>query len=102
MPVTLPQWQEFLRGYSHDYLRVATDEELAYLSEAQRENKWLGYAPASEDAVGAAEQALPLWEANTPYWIAPVILRVDPIFRPIITPDRYRTIVTTQRHRVIR
>lgn len=48
------------------------------------------------DAAGAViEQALPLWESDSPYRIAPVILRVDPAFRPVITPDRYRTIVTS-------
>jgi len=58
MPVALPEWREFLQSYSDDYLRVATDEELARLDEVQRENQWLGYEPASEDAVRAAEERL--------------------------------------------
>jgi hypothetical protein len=58
VPVTLPEWQEFLRSYSADYLRVATAAELARLDEAQREDQWLGYAPASEEAVRAAEERL--------------------------------------------
>jgi hypothetical protein len=44
-------------------------------------------------------RALPLWRSDSFYRIAPVILRVDPVFRPVITPDRYRTIVTTPRSR---
>jgi hypothetical protein len=58
VPVTLPEWREFLRSYSDDYVRVATDEELAWLDEAQRERRWLGYGPATEDAVRAAEERL--------------------------------------------
>jgi hypothetical protein len=58
VPVILPEWREFLRSYSHDYLRLATDEELARLDEAQRDSRWLGYEPASEDSVRAAEERL--------------------------------------------
>jgi hypothetical protein len=58
VPVTLPQWRDFLRSYSDDYLRVATDEETALFDEVQREKRWLGYAPASEDAVRATEERL--------------------------------------------
>jgi hypothetical protein len=55
-------------------------------------------AAGDNDAAWAViQQALPLWESDSPYRIAPVILRVDPAFRPVITPDRYRTIVTTPR-----
>jgi hypothetical protein len=57
-PATVPEWQDFLRSYSDDYLRVSTEEYLAYLEDAQRENRWLGYEPASEDAVRAAEERL--------------------------------------------
>jgi hypothetical protein len=57
-PVTVPEWQDFLHSYSDDYLRVSTEENLAYLEDAQRENRWLGYEPASEDAVRAAEEQL--------------------------------------------
>jgi hypothetical protein len=39
------------------------------------------------------QRALPLWEPCSGFRIAPVILRVDPAFRPVITRDRYRTIV---------
>ncbi|MCA1192384.1 SMI1/KNR4 family protein [Saccharopolyspora sp. 6V] len=58
VPVTLPEWQQFLRGYSDDYLRMATDEEAARLDDVQRENRWLGYEPASEEALRGAEKRL--------------------------------------------
>jgi len=56
--VTLPEWREFLSSYSDDYLRMATDEELACLDDVQRANRWLGYQPAGEEAVGVAEERL--------------------------------------------
>ncbi|WP_258348132.1 SMI1/KNR4 family protein [Saccharopolyspora gregorii] len=58
VPVTLLEWQQFLRGYSDDYLRMATDEEAARLDDVQRENRWLGYEPASEEALRGAEKRL--------------------------------------------
>jgi len=57
-PVAVPEWRDFLRGYSEDYLRVASEEELALLEVAQRKNRWLGDGPASEDTVRAAEARL--------------------------------------------
>jgi SMI1-KNR4 cell-wall len=58
VPVTLPEWREFLRSYSADYLRVATEAQLAELDEVQRGNRWLGYEPASEESVRVAEERL--------------------------------------------
>lgn len=55
-----------------------------------------------DTAWGVVQQALPLWETDSPYRIAPVILRIDPAFRSIITPDRYRAIVTIPRESVAR
>jgi hypothetical protein len=43
---------------SASYLRVATEDELAGVDEVQRENRWLGYEPAGEEAVRAAEERL--------------------------------------------
>lgn len=56
-------------------------------------------AGSNDEAWEVIREALPEWEPDSPYRIAPVILRVDPEFRPVITPDRYRTIVTTHRDR---
>jgi SMI1-KNR4 cell-wall len=58
VPVTLSEWREYLRSYSADYLRVATEEELARFDDVQRENRWLGYEPADEEAVRAAEERI--------------------------------------------
>jgi hypothetical protein len=53
-------------------------------------------AAGDHDAAWAViEPALPLWEPDSPYRIAPVVLRVDPAFRPVVTPERCRTIVGT-------
>jgi hypothetical protein len=52
------EWRDFLRGYSDDFVRVATEEQLARLDETQRRTRWLGYAPAREKAVTAAEERL--------------------------------------------
>ncbi|MGF7235069.1 MAG: SMI1/KNR4 family protein [Frankia sp.] len=57
-PVTVPEWRSFLRSYSADYLRVATEREVAELDDVQREKQWLGYEPATEEAVRAAEERL--------------------------------------------
>ncbi len=57
-PASTPEWAEFLRGYSADYLRLADETDLAGLDEAQRDNRWLGRAPASPSAVVAAEDRL--------------------------------------------
>ncbi|MEU5849481.1 SMI1/KNR4 family protein [Saccharopolyspora shandongensis] len=64
-PSTVPEWREFLRDYSTEflassYLREAEEDGRAkwLLSEAQREARWLGYEPAGEEAVYAAEARL--------------------------------------------
>jgi hypothetical protein len=43
------------------------------------------------------EAALPGWRSDSPHRIAPVILLTDPELRPLITPERARTIATTPR-----
>lgn len=58
IPETLPEWREFLRGYSDDFLRVAGEEDLEGLDDSHRENRWLGYEPATEEEVRAAEERL--------------------------------------------
>lgn len=64
-PSTVTEWRKFLSDYSlnflnSDYLRTAELDGRAQhmLSESQREAGWLGYAPASEDAIVAAEERL--------------------------------------------
>jgi hypothetical protein len=65
-PLTVAEWREFLRGYSSEFLgsaflrRADLDERRGspLVSETQRETGWLGYEPASEAAVVAAEQRL--------------------------------------------
>jgi hypothetical protein len=57
-PVTVSEWREFLRGYSDDYLRVATEQQLGRLDDVQRENRWLGHEPADEEAIRAAEKRI--------------------------------------------
>ncbi|MET8949953.1 SMI1/KNR4 family protein [Streptomyces sp. NPDC004393] len=64
-PSTVTEWREFLSDYSSKFLnsnclREAESEGRAQylLSEAQREAGWLGYEPASEEAVLAAEERL--------------------------------------------
>jgi hypothetical protein len=64
-PLTVTEWREYLRGYSaefldSDYLRKLEahgDAEFA-VSPAQREAGWLGYEPASEEALAEAEHRL--------------------------------------------
>ncbi|MEV5721413.1 SMI1/KNR4 family protein [Amycolatopsis mediterranei] len=57
-PVTLHDWQEFLRSYSEDFLRVHSEAELADFTSTQLAARWLGYAPATEEEVSALEQRL--------------------------------------------
>ncbi|UIX35145.1 SMI1/KNR4 family protein [Streptomyces sp. GQFP] len=64
-PVTVAEWRRFLSDYSSTFLnsgllREAESDGRAQflLSEAQREAGWLGYGPASEEAVLAAERRL--------------------------------------------
>ncbi|OON75931.1 SMI1/KNR4 family protein [Streptomyces tsukubensis] len=60
-PLTVPEWRQFLSDYSAKFLasdlfREADAEGRSFLSEAQREARWLGYEPAAEAAVLAAEE----------------------------------------------
>lgn len=62
-PLTVPEWREFLRGYSSEflsseYLRELTKEGREDVDTVQRQTQWLGYEPASEDAILAAEERL--------------------------------------------
>lgn len=58
VPETPSEWRELLRGYSADYLRVATEAELARFDHVQRESRWLGYGPAARSAPTRADQPL--------------------------------------------
>jgi hypothetical protein len=64
-PLTVAEWREFLGSYSSEFLnsrflREAEAEGRAQwmVSEVQRQTGWLGYEPASEEAVRAAEERL--------------------------------------------
>ncbi|MGW8528097.1 SMI1/KNR4 family protein [Nocardiopsis sp. NPDC055824] len=64
-PRTAARWRAFLNEHSSEfldsaYLRTAEAEDRAewMVSPAQRENRWLGYEPAAEEAVLAAEERL--------------------------------------------
>ncbi|MEV0696733.1 SMI1/KNR4 family protein [Saccharopolyspora sp. NPDC050389] len=64
-PSTVAEWCEFLQDHSSEFLassflREAEEDGRAkwMLSEAQREAGWLGYEPAGEEAVLAAEARL--------------------------------------------
>lgn len=58
VPVTPAEWRDFLSSYSDDYLRLADEKEVADLDKVQRESRWLGYEPASVDAIHATEERL--------------------------------------------
>jgi hypothetical protein len=57
-PVTLPDWQKFLRSYSEDFLRVNSEAELTGFTSTQLADRWLGYAPAAEEEAKTLEQRL--------------------------------------------
>lgn len=64
-PLIVAEWREYLRGYSaeflnSDFLRTAEADGRAQwlVSPAQREAGWLGYEPASEQAVAETEDRL--------------------------------------------
>lgn len=62
-PLTVPEWREFLRDYSSEYLRSEylrelTEEGGKVVDPVQCQTQWLGYEPASEDAILAAEERL--------------------------------------------
>ncbi|MBO0879098.1 MAG: SMI1/KNR4 family protein [Mycobacterium sp.] len=63
-PITVAQWREYLRRYSAEVLasnelRDAVDEGRAdWLTESRRAEQWLGFDPATEQEVAAAERRL--------------------------------------------
>jgi hypothetical protein len=64
-PLTVAEWRELLGSYSSEFLnsrflREAEADGRAQwmVSEVQRRTGWLGYEPASEEAVRAAEERL--------------------------------------------
>jgi hypothetical protein len=62
-PLTVPEWREFLRSYSSEYLNSEYLHELTEkgrgdVNIVQRQTRWLGYEQASEEAVLAAEDRL--------------------------------------------
>jgi hypothetical protein len=63
--LTVTEWREFLSDYSSRFLtsrhlrEAESDGRAPYLlSETQREAGWLGYEPASEEAILASEERL--------------------------------------------
>lgn len=59
-PMGPDEWREYLRSYSDDYLRTLDQDDLERWSEVQRDQRWLGFAPATEAQVAAAEERLGL------------------------------------------
>jgi hypothetical protein len=68
-PVTVPEWQQFIRDFSADMLRLRPADRLydvddagytsiADITDTRRATAWLGHDPASEDEVLAAERRL--------------------------------------------
>ncbi|MFD9892549.1 SMI1/KNR4 family protein [Amycolatopsis sp. NPDC059027] len=64
-PLAPAEWREFLRSYSSEFLESPFLREMAeegrddlFASETERANRWLGYEPATEDAIAAAERRL--------------------------------------------
>jgi hypothetical protein len=67
-PVSIADWQQFIRDYSADLLRLKGEDKLydadsgdvdsASIADAHRAAAWLGHDPASEEEVAAAEQRL--------------------------------------------
>jgi hypothetical protein len=84
--------EEILAARAARYVAPVLPEAPAFQQALDRARALI--ARGDNDAAWTVIQgALPLWEPNSRFRIAPVILRVDPAFRPVITPDRYRTIV---------
>lgn len=52
------QWQRYLAEYSADVLRTASDDQLAGISDAQREAGWLGFDGADAERLALLEQRL--------------------------------------------
>jgi hypothetical protein len=57
----------------------------------------LAVTGARDEAWAVIEAALPLWDSDSPYRIAPVILLTDPVVRELMTPERSRLVITTPR-----
>ncbi|WP_155369982.1 SMI1/KNR4 family protein [Catellatospora vulcania] len=57
-PRTVEQWRRYLAEYSADVLRVAEDDELGQVSDAQRASRWLGFDGASAAQLAVLEQRL--------------------------------------------
>ncbi|MDA0564994.1 SMI1/KNR4 family protein [Streptomonospora sp. S1-112] len=57
-PATPEEWRAYLLMYGDIYLRTANEYRLPGITEEQRRTRWLGRAPATEEAVAAAEERL--------------------------------------------
>ncbi len=53
----------------------------------------------ADQAWAVIEAALPQWNSDNPYRIAPVVLLTDPVLRHVISPYRAQLVVTTPRGR---
>jgi len=57
-PTTPREWRSYLLEYSDLYLNTADEYELDELDDSQVATRWLGYEPAGEQAISAAEERL--------------------------------------------
>jgi len=60
LPASRAEWERYLRSYSDDVLTDATEDELQRYTADQRERRWLGTTPASDDEIAATEARLGL------------------------------------------
>jgi hypothetical protein len=56
LPVTPPQWRRYLAEFSHSFFAKATGNDLWGLDDKQVAARWLGYDPATEEDLRAAEE----------------------------------------------
>jgi hypothetical protein len=58
LPVTPPQWHRYLTEFSDAFFAKAAGSDLWELDDQQVAARWLGFAPASERDLNAAEERL--------------------------------------------
>jgi hypothetical protein len=58
LPVTQQQWRRYLTGFNDAFFAKATGSDLWGLDDQQVASRWLGYDPASEQDLDAAEKRL--------------------------------------------
>jgi hypothetical protein len=84
-PLVVAEWRGFLHSYSTEFLNseflreMEEERRVPRLSDVQRSAEWLGYEPASEDQVLAAEKRLGV-RLPPSYWNFPPISSGDELF----------------------